>query len=59
MVGVGGHQTGEQDGKVIFLGGAPLFFKIERGKGGADCSLENFTVVPMLKQVWQFSLFWS
>ena len=59
MVGVGGHQTGEQDGKVIFFGSAALFFKIERGKGGADCSLENFTIRLMLKQVWQFALFWS
>ena len=57
MVGVGGHQTGEQDGKVIFFGSN--FFKIERGKGGADCSLENFTIVSKLKQVWQFALFWS
>ena len=57
MVGVGGHQTGEQDGKVIFFGSN--FFKIERGKGGADCSLENFTIMSMLKQVWQFALFWS
>ena len=60
IMGVGGDQTGEQDGKVgwCWVGGA-LLTRVERGEGSADSPLENFTIMSMLKQVGQFALVWS
>ena len=58
MAGVGGDQAGEQDGNVSCWGGLGLL-KVVRGEGSADCSLENFTIMSMLKEVGQFALFWS
>ena len=60
MVGMGGYQTGEQDGQVSCRGGdIALRRGVERGEGSADCSLKNLAIMLMLKQIGQFALFWS
>ena len=58
VAGVGGDQAGEQDWKASCWGGLGLI-NVERAEGSADCSLENFTIMSMLKEVGQFALFWS
>ena len=59
MAGVGGDHAGEQDGEMCFWGGLGIILQVDRGKGCADCSLENFTIMSMLKEVRQFALLWS
>ena len=58
MAGVGGDQAGEQDWKVSCWGRLGLL-KVETGQGSTYCSLKNFTIMLMLKEVRQFALFWS